>query len=314
MKKIACIGNITYDIMAYTNGYPTENTRHNYDNIIETVGGPTVNASLVLNKFNENVDFYGIVGKDTYGEKIIKELKNSKINLDNLFISEKDKTSLSFIVITDETRTINTYRNKINNINFNYKENEYNIILTDGKYYDEYKTLKSKNPNATTIIDAGRVNLNVINSCKITDYIICSEDFANDLLNNLGYKTKLDVTNYNSIENVFNIISNYFSNSILAITVGEHGYIYKSNNVIKLVPPIKIDKVVDTNAAGDIFHGAFAYGMNNNFSYEESLNFANITSSLSVTKKGGNKSCPTLTEIKKILENQKNKKVKKLKK
>jgi Sugar kinases, ribokinase family len=56
------------------------------------------------------------------------------------------------------------------------------------------------------------------------------------------------------------------------------------------MPGLKVD-VVDSTGAGDIFHGAFTYGLINGFSIEKCVAFANIAGGLSCTKMGGDFQC-----------------------
>ena len=44
------------------------------------------------------------------------------------------------------------------------------------------------------------------------------------------------------------------------VTLGEKGLLYRRDGKITLMPAFKV-KAVDTNGAGDIFHGAFAYAI-----------------------------------------------------
>ena len=55
---------------------------------------------------------------------------------------------------------------------------------------------------------------------------------------------------------------------------------------------------IDTTGAGDIFHGAFTYGIAKKLPLEETLKFANIVAGLSVTRLGSKNSMFTLEEIK----------------
>jgi len=59
--------------------------------------------------------------------------------------------------------------------------------------------------------------------------------------------------------------------------------------------------MVDTTAAGDIFHGAFAYGIVQGMTWLETLKLSSLAASLSVEKRGGRFSIPTLVEIQEAL-------------
>ena len=84
----------------------------------------------------------------------------------------------------------------------------------------------------------------------------------------------------------------------ITITVGDRGYICEKDGQVITNPAYDSGmKVVDTNAAGDIFHGAFTYALANGYDYYEGLEFANVTASLSTTKSGGRKSIPEYEEV-----------------
>ena len=62
------------------------------------------------------------------------------------------------------------------------------------------------------------------------------------------------------------------------------------------MPGLKCN-AVDTTGAGDIFHGAFVYGLANNFDMEKTITLANIAGGLSVQKMGSRLSVPNLSEV-----------------
>ena len=65
------------------------------------------------------------------------------------------------------------------------------------------------------------------------------------------------------------------------------------------MPSIKV-KALDTTGAGDIFHGAFTYGIAKKIDYEKTLKLANIAGAISVTRIGGRNSIPTWAEMREV--------------
>lgn len=121
----------------------------------------------------------------------------------------------------------------------------------------------------------------------------------------LGYNVKIDFDNKDTIDFVMNEMQSFYPSSNVVITVGKEGCLYFNDcDDIVHMEAFCVDKVKDTNAAGDIFHGAFTYAIANNYSYEESLYFANVTASLSTTKEGGRNSCPNLNEIQSAIKKE----------
>lgn len=307
--KFANLGNSTVDTTVTSDRFITEDERNSFFDSSMTPGGPACNAASVIAKFSDDsdrVDFYGRIGDDAYGDFIQKELKKERINISHLKVSNV-KTPHSFIIIntSKNTRTINTVRDKEDFIDpkiedFEY-ETDYDFILTDGKYPQDSIELIENNKNAISVVDAGRVNDGVIEVCKKVNYIICSEDFANGVT-----KAKLsdDLENNASI---FRQMQQMFPNAAgIVITVGKKGYICEKDSEVVTFPSYQPEKpTIDTNAAGDIFHGAFTYAIANGYDYHGSLEFANVTASLSTTKAGGRYSCPELEEVEKVLTNEK---------
>lgn len=305
--KVASIGNITFDILAYTDTFPKEDTRNQINSVISGFGGPAANASYVMAQNGIGVDFYGIIGNDIYGKMIYGENTPINLNLSTILVKEDFKTPLSYILIAKDTntRTINTCRDekeKQCEQEISFKDYKYDVIYTDGKYPNKFKELASINPNAIKIIDAGRCTKEIIELCKEMDYVICSEDFAKGVIKALNYNENL------TDQEMFKVVNEYYKSANVIITLGPKGSIYEFNGEIKIIAPIvKNCDVVETNAAGDIYHGAFTtaliYGMN----YEEAITFANITSSISVTRYGGKLSCPTYDEVMEELNEEKEK-------
>ena len=62
------------------------------------------------------------------------------------------------------------------------------------------------------------------------------------------------------------------------------------------MPGLKCN-AVDTTGAGDIFHGAFVYGLANNFDMDKIVTLANIAAGLSIQKMGSRLSIPMLSEV-----------------
>ena len=312
--KIACIGNAAYDYVVSGDEFIKEGVRNSFYDVVFSAGGPASNAASVLARFGNQVDFYGQVGADENGRYILNQMNSEKINTRNLHLFDKVMTPFSFVIInrSKNTRTICSLRSKadytgakIHDAEF---KDDYDFILTDGKYVEDSIELINKNPKAISIIDAGRSNAGVIEVCNNVDYIICSEDFANAVT---SMELSDDVSNN---ERVYRKLKEKFSNAKgIAITVGKKGYICEENS--EVVNYYSYDsglKAIDTNCAGDIFHGAFTHALANGYSYKDSLSFANITASLSTTKQGGRDSCPELNVVEDIMRQGGEKLVKKI--
>lgn len=289
--KILCVGSASYDITIPVSDFPIENTKTRVDEKYECGGGPAATAAYLLAKWNMDVSFIGTIGNDEYGRKLINEFEQANVNLKNLFI-ENEETTSSFITINTSTgtRTILTYRPKykeIENVNLNFTPD---VILTDGQEYKLMLNLIEKYPNAITIIDAGRYTKQIEDLSKKVDYVVCSKDFAEKA-------TNIDSS---SLKKMYKKLKEIFNTNII-VTLESKGCLYEHDDNIKLMPAIKV-KAIDSTGAGDIFHGAFTYGIANGLKLENILKLSNIAAGLSVTKIGSRNSVAPLEEVMKIYD------------
>lgn len=293
-KKILCIGNVAYDITFPMKKYPKENTKNRINKKIECGGGPASNAAYLLGKWKQDVYFAGIVGNDIYGNKIKDEFKSQKVNIDYLETSKKIDTTLSIIVVGQDKDTRTTFANRNPKLKMEAKILDINpdVILVDGQEFEISMNMIKENENAISIIDAGRNTSEVLELCKNVNYIVCSKEFAENVTN-----IKIDFKNTDTFTQVFESLMELFPNKKYVITLEEKGSIFlDDDDYIKYMPTYRMN-VKDTTGAGDIFHGAFTYGIANGYSLENSVKLGNIAGALSTTKVGSRNSVPTLKQV-----------------
>ncbi len=290
--NIVCLGHITFDITFPVDAFPLENKKTRYFEKTECAGGPASIAAFLLGKWEMKPFIIGSVGDDDYGRKIKKEFILNDVNIKYLELSKEAETSHALILANriNGTRTILSYVPKNKRMKPVALKEVPDIILIDGHEYVASKDLLEKYPNAISIIDAGRCKKEVIELAKMTDYVVCSKEFAEELT-----KIKIVYENKNTLVDIYQKMESIFKGKIV-ITLEDRGCLYSLDNKIKIMPSIKV-KTVDSTGAGDIFHGAFTYGLAKGFDFEKVLKYANIAGALSVTKVGGYKSIPSLEEM-----------------
>jgi sulfofructose kinase len=86
------------------------------------------------------------------------------------------------------------------------------------------------------------------------------------------------------------------TDAFVAVTAGERGTYWRGGHV----PAFPVD-VVDTLAAGDVFHGAFAFGLAEGWNEPTSLRFAAAAAAIKCTRLGGRLGAPTRHEVEAML-------------
>ena len=84
------------------------------------------------------------------------------------------------------------------------------------------------------------------------------------------------------------------------VTMGKQGSMLVSGNEAAMFPARKVVSV-DTTAAGDCFNGAFVVALSEGKPVDVAIRFANLASSVAVTRDGAQKSLPSREEVERIL-------------
>lgn len=292
--NIFCIGHAAYDTTVPVLNYPVENTKNRVQARIGNGGGPANNAAYLLGKWGMQPYFVGIVGEDEHGKFILEELKSVEVNTKYLEFNKEHTTTSSFIIANQEngSRTILTYRPSTMKMKQIEIQEKADVILVDGQEFEMSKKMILENPNAISIIDAGRNVEEVIELCQMVTYIVCSKDFAESVTG-----ISMDYQNMETLQKAFLKLEEQFPQAILVITLESFGCLYRKEEEIKIMPSLTV-KAIDSTGAGDIFHGAFTYAIANQYSFEDSLKIANIAGAISVTRLGSRKSMPEKEEMK----------------
>jgi sulfofructose kinase len=82
----------------------------------------------------------------------------------------------------------------------------------------------------------------------------------------------------------------------MGVTLGERGFAWVENGEVRMVPAPKVD-VVDTLAAGDVFHGCFALAITEGMTIADAGRFACAAAAIKCGRFGGRAGTPTRAEV-----------------
>ena len=291
--KAVCVGHSTYDTTLPMEQYPIENTKNRISKMIGCGGGPASNGGYLLAKWGIETTMVSIVGDDYYGDQVLDDFKKIGANTEYLLRYPNHNTSSSFIIanMSNGSRTVITAkRDPIRKLNCDVNIYDADVILIDGEHPETAMEVLQKNPNAISVLDAGRLNDDTRALGKMVTYVVCSHDFAEEFS---GKKT--DIRDFNTLIDIYEELKEYFKTNII-ITLEANGSFTQIDGSYKIIPSVKVT-AIDSTGAGDIFHGAFTYFIAMGYPLEEAIRYASITGAISVTRIGSRFSIPFLSEV-----------------
>lgn len=294
MKKIACVGIAVQDKIYYVENIPVGHGKFIAYDYKEIGGGPAATAAVTIAKLGANVDFIGRVGDDATGKTIIDGLKNYGINTEFIKIYNNARSSQSAILVDNQgERLIINYPSPDLLADIDWLEqidfSQYDAILCDVRWHEgaEYCLMKARQLNIPTVLDADVTPQDISRLVSLADHAVFSEP---------GLKK---LTNENDSAKALKLIESMNSGSVY-VTKGGSGCIWLEENQEKHYPAFKVN-VIDTTGAGDVFHGAFAFGIANQYSTIDTIRFASAAAALKCTMSGGRDGIPNLERVRAFL-------------
>ena len=270
------------------------------------IGGSANNSACGLSIMDEEVCFIGKIGNDKFGEIYKRKLKDFNLADDGIVIDQYANTGRSIIYVTpDGERTMNTYLgasvqltsndiqdNVFKNLNGTFIEG-YIYYLDDGKNIIERSFHKTKEQHGFTAISLSDVN--------------CVEQFRShffDLIYDnkitLLFGNKAEMMSLFEAETEANLIKKMTDHSenidSLIMTSGNNGATVINNNKIYKEDSIKVENILDTTGAGDLFVSGYIKAYLNGKKPDICLKCANYLASQIIRVDGGK------LDIKKIKE------------
>ena len=291
---IYSVGSIFLDHIIKINSFPKKPIKLLAEGIEKRLGGSAAVSSFTIKKLGVDSSFIGRLGDDDVSKYLKGELSNFKIKHKDIITIKGAKSSQSYVFEDKQgERLLAAFNEKklLNNKKLPKISFTKNItFMCDLRWIEAtlYVAKNCKKNNLIQVVDLDnyKLNIKVKQIVDLSSYPIFSETGAFE---------------YTKIKSIIGSLKKMYSmkKKFYAITAGKKGvYWIENGNIFNCKPP-KI-KVVETNCAGDVFHGAFAAFIHQKHSVMNSMKLATATASLKCTKKGGIYSIPSYLSVKKF--------------
>ena len=262
-----------------------KNKLHQDYKIQEMIGGGSLGNSMFgITSFGGNGSFIGKIKDDDIGNFLQKDMVREGLKFPLGFTSPDISTGCCTIFVEEDgTRTMCTFLGAGTLISpEDIKQDQiisHKIAYLEGYLWD--------NENAKKAMKK------MIDICKNDDQevaftlsdLFCVDrhrDSFEELINNdidILFGNSDEICAMSQSTNIEEGIEYAKSLKIIcAITLGEKGSVIVNNDNVIEINPIKVDKVVDTTGAGDLFASGFLYGISNKKELKECGHMASVAS------------------------------------
>ncbi len=269
-------------------------------------GGPVPTAMATLAKLGLKVAYLGKVGDDPEGRFVKAELEKHGVNTDYLIVDKDSRTSKAFIWVDKNSGKRTVALDKTGSSCVKVSELEFigaiktKILHIDAREpeADVFLCRWAKKLGAKVSLDVGSLRLGVESVFPFANYLMVSKRFA------CGF-TKLS----HPLSALKELMKKGFETVV--VTIGEDGCICGSVGESKTSgkedeifhsPGFPIN-VVDTTGAGDVFHGAFIYGLLKSWNLKTTAQFACACAAMKCRKLGGRAGIPNLAQASDFIRN-----------
>lgn len=253
-------------------------------------GGSAANTIIAANYFGAN-NFYSCkVANDDNGQFYLNDLQAAGVSVAKS--GEEDGiTGKCLVMITpDAERTMNTFLGISETVSVNEVDIE---ALKQSQYvYIEGYLVTSETGRAAAIYLREQAEANQVKTALSLSDPAMVEFFRDGLLEMIGKKVNLlfcnrdeamGFTQTDTIEAAVEALKQYADE--FAITLGAEGALIFDGENLFNISATQV-KAIDTNGAGDMFAGAFLYGITHGLSYEAAGKLAGAASAQVVSQFG----------------------------
>lgn len=290
--KILCAGIAGQDIVMRVERFPTPGAKVPASEFVITGGGCAVNAALAVIALGGHASFVGPLGStgDAAGDLVLAQLAAAGVDCSDVVRPEGGALPISLILVDAEgEKTVVTRREiKLDDVAPRQPcplPADVDAVLVDNQLPRFVTPIvkAGRECNIPVIIDFDRVAPVDDALLKLGTHVIASSEA-------LRGSTGID-----DLGRGLAIMAESCA-GVLAVTDGPNGVYWLDGGTLQHAPAFAV-KVVDSLAAGDVFHAGFALALAQGRGFGAALHFAGAAAALKCARVGGATATPSRAEV-----------------
>ena len=295
MPTVLAAGAAVVDFVFQLDEAPSRSEKHRARDAAIVGGGCAANAAVAVVRLGGTAVLAARLGNDVIGDMIIADLEKENVDCSLVKRMEGRRSSYSSVIIDPQgERSIVNFRDRDIDSGGSWLDKldmpAFDVALADTRWPDGARVSMqaAKRRGVPGVIDG---------EAPVRDAQEALDNATHIAFSRAGLQ---DFTGNDDIEAAL-VGAADETGAWVCVTQGEGGVYWLENRAVRHMPAFKVD-AVDTLGAGDIWHGAFALGLAQGKSEEQSIVFASAASAIKCTRFGGRAGTPSARDVEHFLK------------
>jgi sulfofructose kinase len=289
---VLCVGALSLDTIFRFDELPDRPGKFLPEVTHQVVQGMATAQAATIVRLGGKARLWATCGDDATGDRMVRDLADTGIDLSALRRLKGAQSGFSSILMDrqGERIIVPSYDPKIATPpETSVPMDDVSVVSVDVRWPDAAAAAlrAARERGIPGVLDVERMRYEaLITLLPLASHIIASEEGVRQVMANT----------HAPAEAIAALQGLSQGNAFVAATYGERG-VYWSGGHIPAYPV----NAIDTLAAGDVFHGSFAFGLSEGWDVERSLRFASAAAAIKCTRLGGRLGAPTRAEVEALL-------------
>lgn len=288
--KILCVGALTWDTIFRLDVLPERGGKYLPLETVEVAEGMAAAQAASIVRLGGEAALWAAVGDDATGARLVQQIGEAGVDVSRVRTVAGARSGFSSILMgrTGETIIVPQYDAALREPPEGPPDLDGIVaVMCDVRWPGaaELALKAAAERGIPGILDADVAPEEILRRlAPLASHVVASEAAATILLETTDPERGLEVV----------------GDAFIAVTSGARGCHWSEHGRIHHMPARQVT-AIDTLAAGDVFHAAFAVGLVEGWPTERTIRFASSAAAIKCTRFGGRLGAPTRAEVEAVL-------------
>jgi sulfofructose kinase len=295
-KPVICLGCAFWDTIFKVDRIPGYGTKVLPEQVVQAASGMATAAAITIARLGGHVELWARIGDDPTGDSFLLDMSHESVRVDRVRRVHGARTAFSTILVdSDGERLVVPYTDPALDSDPSWlplhEIAHASAVFVDMRWVEGARAALSeaRHHGVPTIVDADIAPPDALwELIALADHVLFSEPAL------------LSLASCASPREALLQIASGLEAKVVGVTLGEKGALMWQRGdparVVHEFPSLRI-RAVDTLNAGDVWHGAYVYGLVNDWGLSRSVRMANIAAAMKCEHFGGRLGAPQLCDL-----------------